>query len=214
MKLSSAIFSLVTLITINAFPTAHAALITFDTSSNGNVSESTITESGYDFDLNKKALITDEACGSPTCANNDSNFLLVNYFSSGESFFSFSRTDGLGFDFYGFDLAEGQVNRQNYWATSIQISAITMLGETVNQNFTLDFINDGASGIADDFQTFTTNSNFSNLAAVVVNGFGGIDRNTYSVDNIKLSTVSVPEPSTIALLSITFLLVSLRKKLI
>ena len=70
MKLSSALINLVILITVSILPATQATLITFDGSSNGNVSESTITESGYNFDLNKKALITGEACGLPTCADN------------------------------------------------------------------------------------------------------------------------------------------------
>ena len=82
-----------------------------------------------------------------------------------------------------------------------------MTGETINQSFNLDHINDGDAGIFEDFQTFTTNSDFINLASVVVNGIGAQDRNSYSVDNIQLSSVVVPEPTSIFLLLLALLFV-------
>jgi len=205
MRSSLAAITLFILLTVSASPSVNASLITFEDIPPINISESTITESGYNFNMNKKALSTGEDCGVPTCADNGSKYLLINYFSTGESFFSFARTDGLSFDFFGFDLGEGQVNRPNNWATTIEISAVTMSGETISQNFSLDHINDGDAGIFEDFQTFTTNSDFTNLASVVVNGFGAQDRNSFSVDNIQLSSVVVSEPATIVLLLIALL---------
>jgi len=200
MRFYLATLSLFILLTVTASPSANATLITFEDIPAINISESTLTESGYDFDLNKKALSTGEDCGTPTCADNGSKYLLINYFSSGDSFFSFARTDGLGFDFFGFDLGEGQINRANNWAATVEISAVTMTGEMINQSFSLDHINDGDAGIFDDFQTFATNSDFRNLSFVVVNGVGAQDRNSYSVDNIQLSSVVVSEPTSIILL--------------
>jgi len=200
MRFYLATLSLFILLTVTASPSANATLITFEDIPAINISESTLTESGYDFDLNKKALSTGEDCGTPTCADNGSKYLLINYFPTGDSFFSFARTDGLGFDFYGFDLGEGQVNRPYDWVTTVEISGITMSGEKVAQRFNLDHINDGDAGLFDDFQTFSTNNNFTNLASVLVSGFGAIDRNSFSVDNIQLSSVVVSEPTSIILL--------------
>ncbi|NQZ20616.1 MAG: PEP-CTERM sorting domain-containing protein [Colwellia sp.] len=207
MRFSLATLTLFILLTVTASPSANASLITFEDIPAMNISESTFTEAGYVFEMNKKALSTGEDCGIPTCVDNGSKYLLINYFPTGESFFSFARTDGLGFDFFGFDLGEGQVNRANNWAATIEISAVTMTGETINQSFNLDHINDGDAGIFEDFQTFTTNNDFTNLAFVVVNGFGAQDRNSYSVDNIQLSSVTVPEPASIFLLLLALLFV-------
>ena len=207
MRFSLATLTLFISLTVTALSSANASLITFEGIPAINISESTFTESGYDFNMNKKALSTGEDCGTPTCADNGSKYLLINYFSTGQSFFSFARTDGLGFDFFGFDLGEGQVNRANNWAAVIEISAVTMTGETINQSFNLEHINDGDAGIFEDFQTFTTNSDFINLASVVVNGIGAQDRNSYSVDNIQLSSVVVPEPTSIFLLLLALLFV-------
>ncbi len=82
-----------------------------------------------------------------------------------------------------------------------------MSGEIITQNFSLDHINDGDAGVFEDFQTFTTNSDFTNLASVVFKGFGAQDRNSYSVDNIQLSSEVVPESTSILLLSLALLFV-------
>jgi len=86
-----------------------------------------------------------------------------------------------------------------------------MSGEKVAQRFNLDHINDGDAGLFDDFQTFSTNSEFTNLASVLVSGFGALDRNSYSVDNIQLSAVTVPEPTALTIFVIAILLIASRK---
>jgi len=67
LNLSSTILAAVFL---SIMTTANATLITFEDIPVTNISESTITESGYDFTINKKAMNTDNECGTPTCVDN------------------------------------------------------------------------------------------------------------------------------------------------
>ena len=179
---------------------ASASLIIFDDMAVANISESTITSDGYDITTGKKALITNESCGIPTCADNGTNYLTINYFPTGENSFTLIRTDSEAFDLLGFDLAEFNIRYSQFWAKTIVVSATDIHGAMISESFDLDFINDGLGGVA-DFQTFST-SLFTDVTTVKFSGIGGVDRNGYSVDNINVVYSSVPEPSTLAIFAL------------
>lgn len=86
-----------------------------------------------------------------------------------------------------------------------------MNGDTFFEVFQLDWINDG-SGSLNDFQNFIANSSFTNLQSVRFEGIGA-DDNYFSIDNINLSSSSVPEPSVMMLVGIGLLGFVMRKKI-
>jgi hypothetical protein len=86
-------------------------------------------------------------------------------------------------------------------ATTIRIVGNLFGGGTIQQDFVLDGIKDGAGGVA-DFQAFLFGAGWTNLTSAV---FFGLDaagaRASMSFDNIEVQAVAaVPEPATLLLL--------------
>jgi len=153
----------------------------------------------------------------PACAYNGSNHILAF-----DAAFEIVPVSGQPFSILGLDIAESQQGMQEYWAQTVRVTGTFIDNSTVSIDLLLDFAIDG-EGPLGDFQTELLPSTFSNLTSVRIEGFGGLWRSGFAVDNILVSdkptvkaaaelaeqTVrSVPEPSTVAL--VVLALVGLR----
>ena len=115
-----------------------------------------------------------------------------------------SRLDGLPFSLIQFDAAEAFLSDVEATlagfpnAASINVVGQTSSGGQVQTTFTLDGVKDGAAG-QNDFQTFTLDASFTNLASITFHGSvptGG--SGAFALDNFHLGT-PIPEPATLPL---------------
>lgn len=127
------------------------------------------------------------------------------------------RADGAPFALVSFDGAECFLNEalaQHYGfgnAAAIEVTAVTVLGETVSASFPLDGIKDGPDG-ADDFEGFTLPVEFGNVTSATFGGtrpVGG--RGAIAVDNI-VTEVPIPEPASIVLTGIAVMTLAMVRR--
>jgi hypothetical protein len=112
----------------------------------------------------------------------------------------FSFTNGSSFNLVAVDLAEYSTVVPN--AVTVPFYGYRADGSVVSTSFTTDGIIDGAGPLA-DFQTFYFGPEFSNLMRVEIPTFG------WSLDNL---VVSIPEPSSLALLGLGGLALLARRR--
>lgn len=151
-------------------------------------------------------LVSTGNCG-PSCADSGSFYAGLGYLNPNA--ISIAATDGHAFTFGAFAGGEFPFSgsENGTWASGIKVTGVRVDGSLIEQDFTLDQINDGAGGGA-DFQNFV----FSATDALKEIRFVGIaNSNTggvaYGIDNLVLNDASanVPEPTTIALLGLGLL---------
>lgn len=181
---------------------ANAVVITFDEYDRFQlVSNTTFTNSGYEFTTSASTSIFDNTCCRPEFPNNGDLYLAVNYYSHGG--FTLTNADSSAFDLLSFDIAETFMGLESsHWADYVRVEATYADASTFSQDFALDGIQDG-SGPANDFQTYLTGNEFTNLQSVHFMGIGdSTSFQGFTIDNIDIETTSVPEPTAIALLSL------------
>lgn len=154
---------------------------------------------------------------SPRCADNGTPWL--GSFSSALGWADtivMKAADGSLFSFASFDGAEapysvsGNAANNTYWASAIRVTGVLADNSLVNQDFTLDQINDGQGGVA-DFQSFTASLSgaFKELR------FSGLQGNgrDFAIDNVTVNAAAVPEPASLGLVGLALLgLVTLRRR--
>ena len=151
---------------------------------------------------------------APACPDNGSNHLLAF-----DAAFEIAQSSGDPFSLVQLDIAETHRDMPSYWAESVRVTGRYADETSVSMDFFLDFVNDG-DGPNGDFQTEILPDSFSDLVSIRIEGFGGISRSGFSVDNIVVSgksvikvavsraerrlppTHSVPEPSSVALIAL------------
>jgi hypothetical protein len=95
-------------------------------------------------------------------------------------------------------VAESFTGLPNFWARQIDVVGNLRGGGTVQASYSLDLINDGAGG-APDFQTFALPPTFTNLQSVMITGSGSPNANIFIVDNLRMTTIPIPEPGSVTL---------------
>ena len=112
------------------------------------------------------------------------------------------RIDGSSFSLLSFDFGEdfGTPGIFDEYAKDLTVTGALVGGGTVVAHFTLDGLFDGSGGIA-DFQSGTL-IGFTHLASVAFSGSGGSFGSTFALDNLSVSAVPVPEPSSLMLLAL------------
>ena len=153
---------------------------------------------------------------APACADNGSNHLLAF-----DAAFEIAQISGGLFSLVQLDIAETHEGMPSYWAETVRVIGRYADSSTVSVDLLLDFVNDGDAGPSVDFQTEFLPDSFSNLESIRIEGFGGLARSGYAVDNIVLDgksvlkvaasrlgrpslrpTHSVPEPSIVVLIAL------------
>ena len=193
---------------------SQAGLITFDEVSPQGVSDQTFTLADYQFISVGNATINNNSCGMPRCADNGTQSLVMNVLDQELGGFTLSRIDGSAFNLFSFDAAEtfGKDLHSFRWAKFIQLTATKSNGASFVQAFALDWINDSDYGDKKDFENFSLGTEFSNLMSVNFMGIGGDINNGFSIDNINVQAVDVPEPASLLLLSLALAILPIRRK--
>ncbi len=192
-----------------------SGIITFDTVNAQDVPDQTFILADYQFTTIGSASINDNSCGTPRCADNGTQSLVMNVLDRELGGFTLSHRDALAFNLLGFDVAEtfGQNSHAFRWAESLQLTATKIDGSSFIQLFKLDWINDSDYGDKVDFESFSVGHEFSNLLSINFIGIGGDWNNGFSIDNISVETVSVPEPASLLIFLFALsILVQRRKK--
>lgn len=189
---------------------ASAAIINFDTATITRYL--TLSESGFNITGGNQGsfgISSTQYCG-PSCADNGTRYLTsINTFGGGE----FSETiiikaaNSGAFSLGGFSGAEYPFNStvSDYFAAGIQVTGVKLDNSLISQNFMLDQINDGTAGVQ-DFQAFTSSA-FGEVKEIRFTGIQGRGHD-FAIDNIILNdavVANIPEPSSMALLTIGFL---------
>lgn len=128
----------------------------------------------------------------PNCASNGTSALMAHSSTA----VRVAREDASRFSFFGFDGAETWVGLPGMWAQSIRVSGEKADHSLVQEDFQLDFLNDGMPGGITDFQSFATNGLFTDLISLTFSGLGG--GGSFYIDNFQLSYTSPPAPATVA----------------
>lgn len=186
-----------------------ASAVTINFNGSPNTSLSSYNEAGFNVAPNfGQFFIGNTNSCSPTCADNGSQWLM-SFNSSGGSGFGdtiiIKALDNHAFTFNSFSGAEGPFDNTNPndWAFGIKVIGVLIDNSVMFQDFTLDQINDGTGGVA-DFQSFTSSLSNS-FVEIRFSGIAG-QGHDFIIDNITLdNVVQVPEPHTIALLSLGLL---------
>ncbi len=105
-------------------------------------------------------------------------------------------SNGSVFDLTQFSGGESWIQQPHTWATSISVTGFFSGGGSTSQVFDLDLFKDPVNGM----ETFFLNNNFVNLTSVSFSGLGGNPE--FSIDNILVSSATIPEPISIALLGL------------
>jgi hypothetical protein len=193
MKLNSIVLAL-GLAVLQGLAQATPAVLDFNADAPAANPPSFIEQGMRLSDPDSWAVTAGGAACSPQCADDGSNYLLMN-----DSTLTLAAVSGAGFSLLQFDAAEGKKGRASSWAQSIHVVGTLAGGAKVSADFRLDALQDG-SGPGVDFQTFVLPTNFTNLASVKFSGTGNDDGASFSLDNVAFDRGSpVPEPGTLAL---------------
>jgi hypothetical protein len=107
-----------------------------------------------------------------------------------------SLTSVLGntFDLFSFEGGESWISEPHGWASKIQVVGTYVNGSTTTAFFDLDLIKNPLTGL----QLFNLDNSFQDLFKVDFIGNGGNPE--FSLDNITVSSSTVPEPQSLMLL--------------
>lgn len=181
-------------------------VIDFEAQARQHVTGLSISEDGFDIDVNGVGGIGDPSWFGGFGPDNGTTRYAYSYDSdrsTSDPHISVVQTYASLFSLLSFDAAELHQGRLDIWAKTIEVIGFLGSGGTVVANFDLDWINDSTGGVA-DFQTFVLPDTFTGLREVQFNGWGPSSSDYYSLDNITLddsgAAQAVPEPSSFLLL--------------
>jgi hypothetical protein len=173
---------------------ASAGIITFEDASPVNFDTGLLYQTG-NFEVNHSGSF---ACIGE-CISNVSGNGTISLYSYNTSTITLSNINET-FDFLGFDGGETHIsNGSHFWATSIVAVGYFSGGGTITEQFDLDLIKTPLTGL----QSFSA-TGFVNLTKVEFTGgcpTGGCNPE-FSLDNLNVSTIDVPEPSTLAIFAL------------
>lgn len=184
-----------------------ASVVTFDgVSSSGNPIVTTLTTEGFTFTSGHFHTI--DSPGLAGAADDGTIYIAEEAGDLGLPI-TMTAEGGQPFSLISFDGAELWISAPSGYPNAYYINVLGNLsgGGTVNAQFTLDGILDGAGGAA-DFQTFVLPGSFTNLASVVFSGAlltGG--PGAIALDNINTGG-TIPAPGALFLGSIGAALVT------
>lgn len=136
--------------------------------------------------------------------NSGSTFMVIDN-NDGVNTMLMSKVGGGAFSFVGFDLGEWDTP-----ATQVTVTGNIVGGGTVQEVFNLDGIL-SING-SNSFQSFLVGSGWNNLSSVSFLATGGSGNKDFGLDNILVDPASVPEPASLALLSLGALGLALRRR--
>jgi hypothetical protein len=173
---------------------AAAEVLTFDDVPGTEVVQTSLTHEGFLFTSDHFHTPGDN-CGLQYSSNGTPH---LGYESGRGEAINMTRQDGSAFTLHSIDVAEfyssANVDRPN--AEVLEISGITILGQTVTYTLNLDGLVDGPNGLA-DFQHFQLPLGDTAFTSVTFSGLrldgrdGGI-----AIDNIEYFTAVAPPTST------------------
>ena len=187
----------VLLLAVASVDTAQASVITFNGVVTGLSAGSSYIEGGYNVtfngDTSDSAFILASANCTPPCPDNGTSYLLDLSMNS----VKLSRVDGQAFSLTGFDGGEASLGQTSTWSSFIRVTG----SSAGSIDFGLDFVQD-ASGALNDFQAFVLPVAFQNQFSYTFSSVprpGVIADGFYSIDNLSVTTVPVPEPASLTL---------------
>ena len=176
------------------------------------------TSGGYFFDTALNHAHIDDGTGGWNTSNG-SQFMMIDNVTNNPNGITnkttFSPTTGAPFALNSIDISEaGGVFASpppNNFTTALQIVVTGNPfggGIPVSRTLTLDY--NPSTNPPFGFQTFTFNSDWDNLASVILEGLGATccgptpatRGNYFAIDNIVVETAAVPEPGTLTLLGL------------
>lgn len=198
---------------------ALAAIVTFDdVAGNNNAIITTATSGGYTFTSTHFHVIDNTTqCGFGGCVSNGTNYAAEDAPTLAGPV-TMTRASGGTFSLLSFDGAELFLSDASASAGGfpnadrIRVEGYLAGGGSILADFILDGLKDGAGGV-NDFQTFAFDATWTNLASVVWYGttFAGSNA-SMAFDNINVVPGTVPEPSTVLLLSAGILAFATRRR--
>ena len=172
---------------------AHASVVDFEDQSAGlYFSGSSITSGGYSVTHSGgfASIQGDVGQGATEFSGNGTHRLVA----FNQSTISFSNVLGSAFDLFSFEGGESWITQPHFWATQIKVVGTYLNGGTTTAIFDLDLVKNPHTGL----QLFNLDSSFQGLISVAFNGIGVNPE--FTLDNINVSSTSVPEPHAVLLM--------------
>lgn len=187
----SAVFA--ALVTLFTLVQAHASVIDFEDQPNNLYFQNSSIVTG-DFNVTHSGSFASVQGNSGQGATDFSGDGTNRLISFNQSTISVASVLGNTFDLFSFEGGESWILEPHSWASTIQVVGTYVNGTTTTAFFNLDLIKNPLTGL----QLFNFDNSFRDLLKADFSGIGGNPE--FSLDNITVSSSTVPEPQSLVLL--------------